>query len=173
MHAHVERRDALIDESLKALRPQVGQRDVAAVRERESEIVVPEPKRRAGPLRIPVDEAEHALVGALANRIRSRDDPDRVARLPLDLVEYLLAIRGDRLEFQIRVREQEGEVDPVPDRFAVDANDPSTDLETELIRDAAGFDFCDAYHGRYLEIMRKRAPGWAEKLTRRGTPYNL
>ena len=80
MHAHVERRDMLLDQAAETLRPQVRQRHVAAIREGEPEVVVAQPQRAARVLRIAIDEAEHALVRALAKRIRLRNDPRRTGR---------------------------------------------------------------------------------------------
>ena len=52
VNAHVQRRDSLVDESLKPAGAEVGQGDVAAVGEGQAEIVVADPQRRA---RAPAD----------------------------------------------------------------------------------------------------------------------
>src|SRR5690606_8048958 len=74
VHADVQRREALLDQSREPLRAEVRQRDVAAIREREAEIVVLEVQRPARAVRIAVDEAEDALVRALTHAVRRGDD---------------------------------------------------------------------------------------------------
>src|SRR5690606_23326389 len=121
---------------------EVRQSDIDAVREREQKIVVPEIQRTTHALGIAVDEAEHALVGTFPNHVRRRDDAERFARVLLDLVDRRLAARGrPDLHLHERLRLEETEIDRVPDRLAVDADDPAPDLELELFGDRPG-EYC-------------------------------
>src|SRR5690606_25604526 len=85
--ADVQGRQSLVDQSLEPARSEVRERDVVAVREGETEIVIAEVERSPHAVRIAIDEAEYALVGTLPDGIRMRDDAERLSRILLDLVE--------------------------------------------------------------------------------------
>src|SRR5690606_16606217 len=90
VHAHVQRRKSLVDQSAESVRTQVGESYITAVCERQPEIVILQPQRWTCLCRIAVDEAEYALVRALPHRIGGRYNAERLACFLFDLVDDAL-----------------------------------------------------------------------------------
>ena len=147
MDAHVKRRKALLHEARETPGSEVGERDVVPVREGKPKVVVLQPEAGARSRRISIDEAEHALVGTLADGIGRGNDAHRLSRVSLHLVNDRVAGLGEGPQLHRGLRQQEGQVDGVAHPLPVDADDAAADLERQLLGDASRLDGGDADHG--------------------------
>ncbi len=142
--AHVQRREALLEDPVEAARTQVRQRDVTPVGEGQPEVVVLEEQGVACPRRVAVDEAERALVRALPDDIRRRHYAQRLPGRLLDLENGgFVVARAQDLDLDGRIDLAEAEVDRVADAISVDPDDAGADLELQLVGDSARQGFGD------------------------------
>jgi hypothetical protein len=148
VHTDVQRRQPLLDNPLETAWPEIRERHIASVGERKPEIVILQEQRLACILRISVDEAEGALVGALTDGIGRSDDAERFARRLLDLLnDGFGAARRGELDLEGFFVFDETQVVGVPHLRTVDAHIAVSDLEVQLVGYRASLDLGYPYHG--------------------------
>src|ERR671932_2364779 len=102
MHRDVLRREALLDDAAHLVLGDGAERRVVAVEEGEAHVLVAEEERGARVGRVPLAEAEEALVGALARRDVLELEPEVLALAALDLQLPLLAAALEHVEREFR-----------------------------------------------------------------------
>ena len=147
--AHVEWGQSLFEYAVPVIRTQVRQRDVVAVEEGQSVVVILhiEGRPKLVEFRVSLHEAERARVGAAADLVGLRDDPEGFVLGFLDLEEKPLAglPLGEHPEFGFRLMKQK--VEAVPNGLAVDLEHGEARRQFEVGGDRPRLHAGDSNHG--------------------------
>jgi hypothetical protein len=129
MDRYVQRAEAQREYSFPVLFPEVGQRDVVAVEERSSEIIISDIQAPPTAVRHLIDKAEDALISALPDGERFKPNSQRIIGVFFDANGAGGPVPTEDLDRQTFIGNEELIVDAIADHASVDRNEPVSRLQ--------------------------------------------
>ncbi len=149
VHGDVDRREALLDDTVEVFPRRIRKGDVVAVEKRQAEVLILEPERTSYAAWILVDEAEDTPVVAPFESGSFQVDTKRVVEVLLDFVNDGLAVTFD-FEFDVLVGDEKAPFERIAHDVLVDRDDRIADLKPDLVTGAFRIDII--YHERHETV---------------------